>query len=175
MSDAGNRAIPFANSLQAHLEEWRYGVDGSRQRSWNHWADGIYPAYRTLAEALVLADSVKLHDYAAHLRSSQAFAFNLFLPFREGARSALSDRVSEMIGTLLTIEEVRFEWVPPGALLGELDGEGPVGNERATAVDVVLWSRLTDCARAVVLLEVKLSETEFTPCNGRTSTQSILE
>ena len=34
---------------------------------------------------------------------------------------------------------------------------------------MVLWSRLTDGQRGVVLLEVKLSETEFTHCNGRTS------
>ena len=169
MSESRSRAASFANSLQAHLEEWRSGMDGSRDRMWHHWPDGIYPTYRALAEDIVCADSVNLHEYAAHLRSSQVFAFNLFLPFREGSRSQLSDRVSEMIGTPLSIEQVRFEWVPPGALLGELDGDQPIGDEPATAVDVALWSRLADGRRAVVLFEVKLSEPDFTHCNGRAS------
>ena len=160
---------PFANSLQAHLEEWRQGVDGFRSRMWDHWSEGVYPAYRSYAEEVVRADSVRLHSYAAHLRSSQVFALNLFLPFRKGSLSRLSNRVSEMVGTRLSIGDVRFEWVPPGSLLGEIEGDRPVGEEPATAVDVVLWSRLADGRRAVVLLEVKLSEPDFTHCNGRTS------
>ena len=136
---------------------------------WHDWTDGIHPTYRALAKEAVLADSVKLHQYAAHVRSSQVFAFNLFLPFREGSRSRLAYRVGGIIGAPLSIEEVRFEWVPPGALLGELDGDRPVGDEPATAVDVALWSRLPDGSDAVVLLEVKLSEPDFTHCGGRTS------
>ena len=163
------RGTSFANSLQAHLEEWRQGVDGFRSRMWDHWSEGVYPAYRSYAEEVVRADSVRLHRYAAHLKSSQVFALNLFLPFRKGSLSRLSNRVSEMVGTRLSIEDVRFEWVPPGSLLGEIDGDRPVGEEPATAVDVVLWSRLADGRRAVVLLEVKLSEPDFTHCNGRTS------
>ena len=163
------RRTSFANSLQAHLEEWRHGVDGSRGRMWSHWAQGIYPPYRQLAEEVVGADSVRLHRYAGHLRSSQTFALNLFLPFRKGGLSRLSTRVSEMVGARLSIEDVRFEWVPPGSLLGEIDGDRPVGDEPATAVDVVLWSRLPDDRRVVVLLEVKLSEPDFTHCNGRNS------
>ena len=59
--------------------------------------------------------------------------------------------------------------MPPGRILGELDGDRPVGNEAATGVDVVLWGKLEDGAKCAVLVEVKLSETDFTPCNGRTS------
>ena len=163
------RRSSFASSLQAHLEEWRHSMDGSRSRMWSHWSQGIYPAYRQLAEEVVRTDSVRLHRYAAHLRSSQVFALNLFLPFRKGSLAGLSSRLSEIVGTRLSIEDVRFEWVPPGPLLGEIDGDRPVGEEPATAVDVVLWSRLVDGRQAVVLLEVKLSESDFTHCNGRTS------
>ena len=163
------RRSSFASSLQAHLEDWRHGVDGSRSRMWSHWSQGIHPAYRQLAEEVVRTDSVRLHRYAAHLRSSQVFALNLFLPFRKGSSAGLSNRLSEIVGTRLSIEDVRFEWVPPGSLLGEIDGDRPLGDEPATAVDVVLWSRLPDDRRAVVLLEVKLSEPDFTHCNGRNS------
>ena len=144
--------------------------DGDRRPpAWARWTDGIYPAYRALANSSVRADSVRLHEHVAHMLSSQAFAFNLFLPFREGSRESLSERVSELVGARLTIDRVNFEWVPPGWLLGELDGEWPAGDEPATGVDVVLWGRLEDRRRAVVLLEVKLTEEGFTPCGGRTS------
>ena len=159
----------FAVSLQEHLEDWRREVDGKSDRMWKSWMDGIYPEYRQIAEEVVSADSVKLHQYAAHLRSSQVFAFNLFLPFREGNRARLSERVTEAIGTGISIDEVGFEWVPPGALLGEIDGDRPIGNEPATAVDVILRGRLWDGRRAAVLLEVKLSEPDFTHCGGRDS------
>ena len=164
-----NPGASFPAYLQEHLEDWRRGVDGPTGRMWNSWTDGIYPEYRELAQEVVSIDSVKLHQYAAHLRSSQVFAFNLFLPFRRGNRERLSDVVSEAIGTRFSVDEVGFEWVPPGALLGEIEGDRPVGNEPATAVDVVLWGFLPEGKRAVVLLEVKLSETDFTHCGGRTS------
>lgn len=163
------RLEPFAERLQAHLEGWRSRVHGSRGREWGHWAEGIYREYRGLAGEVVRVDGVRLHSHAAHLRSSQIFAFNLFLPFRNGGRSKLSDVVSGAFGTRLFIEEVRFEWVPPGALLGEIAGDRPVGHEPATAVDIALWGRLNGGSRAAVLLEVKLSETDFTHCQGRTS------
>ncbi len=100
---------------------------------------------------------------------SLAFAFNLFLPFLEGSRERLSERFTEIVGTRLTIDKVSFEWVPPGGLLGELDGERPVDDEPATGVDVALWSWLENRSRAVVLVEVKLSEGNFTHCGGRIS------
>ena len=166
-ASSGRGRTPFAARLEAHLEEWRAQVDGSRSRYWNHWTDGICPTYRNLAEQAMDADEVRLHNQAAHLRSSQIFAFNLFLPFREGQRAQLSELVSELVGTRVTIDRVHFEWVPPGGLLGEIVGDRPVGDEPATAADVVLWGRMRYRQPAAVLLEVKLSEGEFTSCGGR--------
>ena len=95
---------------------------------------GASRAYRELAEKVVRDDEVRLHRYAGHIRSSQVFAHNLFLPFREGNRSKLSDFVGRVIGARLDIEEVRFEWIPRGALLGEIAGDRPSGDEPATTV-----------------------------------------
>ena len=150
------------------MEEWSAGAC-RRPPLWSHWTEGIHPDYRDLAQEVQVADEVKLHNYAAHLLSSQAFALNLFLPFREGSPKALSECVSRLVETRLLVEEVRFEWVPPGALLGELEGDRPGEDEPATAVDVVLWSRLEDGRSAAVLVEVKLSEDGFTTCKGRVS------
>ena len=158
----------FALGLRSHMEKWCAGMCHSLPM-WTHWVDGIHPEFRDLAEEVRVADEIRLHDHVAHLLSSQAFALNLFLPFREGDRGHLSECVSTLIGARLFVDVIRFEWVPPGALLGELEGEHPVGDEPATAVDVVLWCRLEDGRRAAVLVEVKLSENGFTTCNGRRS------
>ena len=103
MPIAGRNSQPFADVLQGHLEGWRFRAAGSRRRYWDHWADGVYPEYRGLALAVVKEDKVRLHRYAAHLRSSQVFALNLFLPFREGSWEHLSRRVSEAVGANLAI------------------------------------------------------------------------
>ena len=155
-------------SLRRHMEGWP-GFTGTSPLMWDNWQDGIHQDYRNLARETVRTDSVKLHDYAAHILSSQAFAINLFLPFREGKREGLSRRISSLIREELTIEGVVFEWVPPGELLGEIEGERPAPGEPATAVDVALWGRLPDGRHASVLVEVKLTEAEFTHCNGRIS------
>ena len=112
---AGYRPTAFAVSLRAHMDEWSAGMC-RRPPMWAQWTDGIHPDYRGLADRVRVDDEVKLHDYAAHLLSSQAFAFNLFLPFRDGKRERLSECVSDLAGTRLHVDELRFEWVPPGAL-----------------------------------------------------------
>ena len=164
-----HRPGAFAKTLRQHMEAW-LGVAGIHPPMWANWTDGIYRDYRVLAQQAVKADSVALHRYAAHILSSQAFAFNLFLPFREGKRERLSRSVSSLVDDELTIDRVAFEWTPPGHILCEIDGEWPYPEEPATAVDVVLWGWRSNGRRAAVLVEVKLTEDKFTHCNGRTST-----
>ena len=167
-SDMSDHDPTLAVILRERMDAWCDTV-GRHPTMWANWTDGIYSDYRRLARKVALADSVKLHKYVNHILSSQAFAFNLFLPFRQGGRTRLSEYVSEVIGVRLTIDKVRFEWVPPGELLSELDGEYPIYGEPATGVDVVLWGRLDNNRRAAVLVEVKLTEGGFTSCGGRTS------
>ncbi len=162
--DRGKRkTTPMQQCLNRHMSQWRESIDGSRALKWGHWKYGIQPAYRDLAETMVRTNSVKLSTQIELLPSSQIFAFNLFLPFWKGGRELLSKHMSEIVGTQLTIDEVRFEWVPPPRVLRE------PGGQYVTAVDVVLWGRLENGGRAVVLVEVKLSEEEFSHCKGRTS------
>ena len=163
---SGYRQTEFASALHRHMEEWSEET-GKRPTMWSRWTDGVYPEFRDLAEEVVVFDSIALHSHAAHIRSSQVFAFNLFLPFRTGSRERLGERLGALLGPDLTVERVQFEWIPPGALLCELAGERPLGDEPATSVDVVMWCRLKNTEHAAVLVEVKLTESEFTPCRGR--------
>ena len=124
------------------MEEWSAGAC-RRPHVWSQLDGGTSSRLpRSCMGSVRVADEVKLHKYAAHLLSSQALALNLFLLLRQGARKALSGRVSRTVETRLLVEEVRFERVPPGALFEELEGDRPGEDEPATTVDVVLWSRL---------------------------------
>ncbi len=160
---------PFAAALTRRACAWRRRWDGSGHPIFASWIDGIYPDFRAVAEDAVRVDEVRLHDYAAAVTSSQAFALNLFLPFRDGPRDSLADALAPLLGERVAIERVAFEWVPPGALLGEIDGDRPRSGEPATGVDAVLWARRPSGGRCGVLLEVKLGEGGFTPCGGRDS------
>ncbi|MBT9559005.1 MAG: hypothetical protein IV100_23440 [Myxococcales bacterium] len=135
----------------------------------SHWEDGIHPGFRDAAIAVVAEDEVKLHDFAAALTSSQMFALNLFIPWRSGVRTGLENLVGRALGERVSLERVALEWVPPGALLGEIDGDRPREDEPATGVDVVLWGLDETGARIAVLVEVKLGEGGFTACGGRES------
>ena len=171
MTADGGRWSPrsaIAGEFRQHMEGWS-GYKHPDPPYWLHWTDGVYQPYRISAREMVKADSVSLDEYARHLLSSQVFAFNLFLPFRQGNRHHLSETISEFIEEEILIDRVAFEWVPPGHLLCEIDGEWPALEERATAVDIVLWCRLNNGRRGAVLLEVKLTEDKFTHCNGRKS------
>ena len=162
----GYRQTKFSADLHNHMEAW-CDETGRRPPKWNRWTDGIYTKLRSAAEAAVATDSVTLHDHAEHLRSSQVFGFNLFLPFRAGNREQLNAALSELLGVALSIDRIQFEWLPPGPLLGEIDGERPLPDEPATSVDVVLWCTLADGRRAAALIEVKLAEAGFTQCRGK--------
>ena len=147
--------------MAEHLEAWSKNTDRPLTPKWVYWWDGIYRPYQGLIQNAVRAYPIELDDQIHHPRSSQAFAFNLFLPFLQEP-FLLSDCISELVGNELTIDRVYFEWAPPPELLVE-----PL--HYVTAVDVALWGRLNGGGRAAVLLEVKLTEQSFSLCNGRIS------
>lgn len=160
---------PFARDLTAHMCAWRRHNEGSSHPMLTHWADGIHPGFRAAVAAVVAEDEVKLHPFAAALTSSQMFALNLFIPWRSGSPGGLDHLVGRVLGEPVAIGRVVFEWVPPGALLGEIDEDRPREDESATGVDVVLWGLDEAGAPIAVLVEVKLGEGGFTPCGGRES------
>jgi hypothetical protein len=160
---------PFARALTAHMCRWRTGYDGSHSPMFATWIEGVYPGFREDAVSAMAEDEVRLHDFSAAVTSSQMFALNLFIPWRRGGRAPLEARIAGALGKAIVLERVVFEWVPPGALLGEIDEDRPRPDEPATAVDVVLWGRDGGGARVALLLEVKLGEAGFTTCSGRES------
>ncbi len=118
---------------------------------------------------MVAADGVVLHDFAAALNSSMAFAINLFMPFRCIAAAPLEIVLEQVLGTPVSVESISFEYVGDFNVLAETAGSRPVDGEKFTSADIGVIVRRPDGERGVVLIEVKLSEGGFTHCNGRES------
>jgi hypothetical protein len=102
------------------------------------------------------------HRYVRHVRSSQAFALNLFAPLDELGRKT----VLGLLG--LTVERadpVVFEFEDQQDRLAEASHRSP----HRTQVDVLLTGTTSDGARVGALIEVKLGELDFGHCSGFTS------
>jgi hypothetical protein len=120
--------------------------------------DGLLPAAHAAYEQL--ATRGLLHSQLAHLRSSQAFALNLFAPLDDAALRLLWQyRLGYEVAEVNLAE---FEYLDPHDTLGEATAASP----HSTQVDVLLRARATDGRRLVALVEVKLSEDEFNPCSA---------
>ena len=133
------------------------------------WTGGLHPALRADAERIVTEDQVTLHNYIAALNSSMAFGFNLFMPLRLGDPDPLADLLGQQLDRKLQVDRAVFEYGGPTSVLAEVAGEVPEEDEPFTASDVAVFVHDDQGRRGVVLIEVKLSEGEFSTCNGATS------
>jgi len=133
---------------------------------WPDWRSSLHPALLPTAEARVSSGALPLHDYAHALNSSQAFAMNLFLPLAGGDPGAFAGFLGAELGVMLELESVDLEFFGSGDLLAEIPRAEPGPNDKLTAADVAIHLRDTDDRRGVLLVEVKLTESGFTPCGG---------
>lgn len=146
----------WAQRLQRHLEaegEADLGVGP-------YWAEpggGIDPAARWAYEDL--ADRGLLHSHVDHVRSSQAFALNLFAPLDQTSIVAL---LQEFAFDVVEADPPRFEWEDRHDRLHEATATRP----HRTQVDVVLRGRTSMGRTIAVLVEVKLSETDLNHCSA---------
>ena len=133
------------------------------------WREGIHGCVRRQTADLVEARGIRLHDYVAAVNSSMAFGFNLFMPFREHGVSALEGSLTRALGFPIRVVDIEFEFQGPTDVLAECAGPRPTDEEKFTASDVAVHVEDDDGRAGVVLVEVKLSEGGFTPCNGARS------
>ncbi len=119
--------------------------------------DAIAPAARWAYDDLAARDL--LHRYVHHVRSSQAFALNLFGPLgRSGARSLLRTLGPDVIEG----DRPVFEYTGNDDPLAE---RSP-GHPHMTQVDVLLRGHTADGACHIAFIEVKLSENDFGHCSA---------
>ena len=162
MSDSLNVGEPLGNpsfstrlmrQLQAQIETVpRKGISYEPVRL----DDLIHPECRWAWDEIAARN--KLHRYAKHVRSSQSFAVNLFggLP-TAGVRAILTS----FFGPIASVERPVFEYEDPSDRLRETVMAG-----QQTQVDVLLEGTKASGERVVLLVEVKLTETDFGGCSG---------
>ncbi|MCY4506734.1 MAG: hypothetical protein OXG35_07205, partial [Acidobacteria bacterium] len=109
---------------------------------------------------------IRLHDYARAVNSSMAFAFNLFMPFREYGALAVDVALADALGFPVRAVGMDFEFHGPTGVLAECAGPQPTKADKFTASDVAVHVEDERGRKGVVLIEVKLSEGEYTHCNG---------
>lgn len=99
------------------------------------------------------------HRWVLHVRSSQAFALNLFAPLdNSGIRGVLTHLDHEV----QQVEPPEFEYSDPSDRLGEMSPR----SRHQTQVDVTLRGTTAAGLRVVALVEVKLSEIDFGECSA---------
>jgi Restriction Endonuclease associating with ARP len=152
----------YAIALGEHLVRGA-GVALKQKVFYDDPLDGLLPAARAAYAHLKTREL--LHPFIGHVRSSQAFALNLFTPL------SAEDVVGLLRSLGLDIQHAHaptFEYSDPEDRLGEHTTERP----HATQVDVVLRGFDRAGSTFVALVEVKLSEIDFGPCSAYRAAQN---
>lgn len=127
------------------------------------WQENVLPTCRDSVARHVLGD-VTLHGFVHHVLSSQAFALNLAGPFFDTPallaptlRALLHD---ELAADLESVESVEAELVDPENRFREPGSRGTL----MTSVDLGITWRGRRTGRALLLVEVKYTESGFGEC-----------
>ena len=143
--------------------------DSPTSPMFDDWREGIYGRVRQRTADLVEESGIRLHDHIAAVNSSMAFGFNLFMPFRGHGASALERPLGRALGFPIRVLDIEFEFHGPTDVLAECAGQQPASDEKFTVSDVAVHVEDDDGRAGLILIEVKLSEDGFTPCNGARS------
>jgi hypothetical protein len=148
----------YQSALTRHLVKYKHTVLGIaepglyRHRGVNLRYDHILPINHRYSNLLTEAEPLarlfiqnqrgKLHRYFHHLNSSQALAFNLFLPFFSSGSMAAA-ALLRAFGQQSELAEWRLEDIP----------------DKVEETNIDAWWKTTD--QVQTFCEVKLSETRF--------------
>lgn len=95
-----------------------------------------------------------------NMLASQAMCFNLFAPLAQDTN--LAARILRgFVAGLEAVKRIHFEYTPAGDLFGDQSGRGGVD------CDVLVEATWSDGEDAVVTIETKFVETEFSMCGFR--------
>lgn len=163
----GSRLLRHAMRDRARRETG--SPESSVSPMFDDWREGVHERIRRQTADLVAARGIRLHNHIRAVNSSMAFAFNLFMPFREYGAAALEGLLARTLPFTVRVVGIEFEFHGPTDILAECAGSYPAEEERYTASDVAVRVEDANGRAGLVLIEVKLSEGEFTPCNGARS------
>jgi hypothetical protein len=120
-------------------------------------------ASAVLPEALVALTELRerevTHRWVRSVRSSQAFALNLFAPLTD---AGVAQVIAGMGHPVAEVESIIFEYEDESDCLAEASRRSP----HRTQVDVLLRATTVTGQRVGVLIEVKLTESDFGSCSA---------
>lgn len=146
----------YAEALEHHLVEHHVG-SLTRRVFFKKTGDGILASAKPEYEKL--ATGGLLHTFVDHVRSSQAFALNLFAGLDAAALTQLWQSIDPAVVEHTSME---LEYSDPHDALGESQAAHP----HRTQVDVLLRGVTASGSPRVALIEVKLSEVGFGACSA---------
>jgi len=147
----------YARALQVHLLERTPPGVLTRANELTDLSVGLTPAAEQALSDL--ARKGLAHHAARNIRSSQAFALNLFAGLDDVQTCAV---LTHLGLPAVTATAPVFEWSDPADDLHEASA----ASAHTTQVDVVLQGTDSSGGRVGALIEVKLSETDFGHCSA---------
>ena len=161
---AGNTEPRWATRLRHHATSAATAAGVSLVRGHSHpdARDGLVPAAQHAYDELLAKDL--LHSHIAHVASSQGFALNLLAPLASEDWTAIAQHHLDD-PTATVIQPVEFEYTDPDDALAEATHASP----HATQVDCLVWIEQGNGRRHALLIEVKLTEDNFSKCSAYTS------
>jgi hypothetical protein len=172
MDDLGpvyTKGKSYRARAEARQREYRGEVSRVGWTTWGHWLDATaaeaganFVVSEAHQAALLRRDQGK--GVAArtfnNMLASQAMCFNLFAPLAQD--TDLAARILRgFVAELATVKRIQFEYTPPNDLFGDQSGHGGVD------CDVLVEATWSDGTDAVVTIETKFVETEFSVCGFR--------
>jgi len=134
------------------------------------FSENLFPLIKYGVLQYIYETGMPLHDYINHVRSSQAFALNLFFyPLTQKPKELLKFFGKKLKTNLKEITRFEFEYSPEENFLGEWKSDNNRPEEYVTAVDVRIDMKDEDNEEITILVEVKFTEECFTECGGYNS------
>lgn len=165
----------FQREMDEHLikfkEENQYLPSTNKKKSWQYanFEDNLYPPIKHGFLQYAYDNAVPLHDYINHVRSSQAYAINIFYPLLKNEPETLLDLFGKKIGTDLSkIINYNYEYTVNENLLGEWKSDTRP-DEYVTACDLLILCEDLLGKKHGFVIEVKFTELQFNQCGGAAS------
>ena len=171
----------YQEKMERHLIEFKEERQYLRSKSekkrylYSDISDNLYPAAKYGLLQYIYENGIPLHDLVNHVRSSQAFAFNLlFYPLQkqEGLLKCLSEKIGQ---NLILIKYFEFEYSPETNILGEWKSDENRPEKYVTSVDAFIETVTEKGDFINFFFEVKFTESEFGTCGGFASTANTGE
>ncbi len=168
----------FQETLQKELidfkTQYQFLPSINENKNWQYFefADNLYPGIKHSFLHYAYENAIPFHGYANHVRSSQVFGINLFFPLlsSDSEKNYLLKVFKKIVNMdKLEITNYWFEFIPEKDFLGEWRNPDKIQNDYVTSTDIAIEITDSNNKKYIVLIEIKLSEKEFSPCNGYTS------